>query len=289
MKVNDIIDNRFKIISFIDEGGTALVYKAFDIIRKRDVALKVILQNISENEDYLTCFNIEASVLANFRHMNIVKIYSFGQYEGRPYIAYEFLNCPTLSSYIERKGSFKYEETLLIMKQILEGIKYVHKSNIVHCDIKPQNIFYGFDGIVKVCDFGISNVQSKLVKQDKIHGSIHYLAPEVIQGNPPSFRSDIYALGITFFELLTGKLPFNEIEFKEVAKAHLLKPFPSLDSYCPTLSLEVESIILKACSKNPLDRYKSVEEMLHDINNIKEPYKKEKKSFWKKLFARREK
>ena len=112
MKVNDIIDNRFKIISFIDEGGTALVYKAFDIIRKRDVALKVILQNISENEDYLTCFNIEASVLANFRHMNIVKIYSFGQYEGRPYIAYEFLNCPTLSSYLERKGSFKCRKSI---------------------------------------------------------------------------------------------------------------------------------------------------------------------------------
>lgn len=289
MNIGDIVDNRFQIVSFIDDGGTASVYKAYDLVRRRDVALKVMLKNNVDKDACIDSFASEASFLASLRHINIVQIYGLGQYENRPYIAYELMKSPSLGDLLYKQGSFSYKEAYQIMIQILEGVKYIHGFNMIHCDIKPQNIFYGIDGVVKISDFGIAMFSSSSLEKQKIHGSIPYLAPEVIQGKCPSYQSDIYALGVTFYELLTNSLPFNGDTFEKIAYAHLKSPFPSLIKYCPTLSEEVENIIFKACSKNPLDRFASVEEFINALKSVKNPYKKKKISFWKKLFLRREK
>lgn len=283
----DKIDNRYQIINLIDVGGTSSVYRAYDTVRKRDVALKIMLDSIAQNDEYLERFESEASFLASLHHINILQIYGLGNDDNKPYIAYELIKSPSLSDLLFKNGAFSYKEAYQIMNQILDGINYIHKFSLIHCDIKPHNIFYGIDGVIKIGDFGIAMIEKTTIKNQKIHGSIPYLAPEVIQGKCPSFQSDIYALGVTFFELLTNKLPFDGDSFEQIMNQHLKSPFPSLLKYCPYLSKEVENIIYKACSKNPLDRFKSVEEFKNALKNIKNPYKKKKISFWHRLFKKR--
>lgn len=287
MDINDIIDNRYQIVSFIGVGGTSLVYKSYDLVRKRDAAIKIMLDDISKNDEHLQRFESEASFLASLHHINIVQIYGLGKDNNKPYIAYELIKSPSLNELLLKNGAFSYKETYQIMMQILDGIEYIHKFSLIHCDIKPHNIFYGIDGVIKIGDFGIAMFEKTSLENKKIQGSIPYLAPEVIQGKSPSFQSDIYALGITFYELLTNRLPFDGVTNEEIIYKHLKSPFPSLLKYCPSLNKDVESVIYKACSKNPLDRFKTVEEFKNALKNIKNPYKKKKISIWKRLFKKR--
>ncbi len=285
MKIGNVIDSRYEIVSFISSGGTADVYKAKDLIRRRDVAIKVMLKELISSDEYLKRFLVEAEIIASLRHINIVQTYGFGVYENRPFIAYECMHSPSLGTVILKKGPLVYQEWLEIFKQLLLGIKYIHQRGLIHADIKPDNIFYGIDGIVKISDFGISTYKESLKNHSKIHGSIPYLAPEVIQGHNPSIQSDIYALGITLYELIIGELPFKGESYEDIAKLHLTSPFPNIKGIS-SLDDDICNIIYKCCYKSPLDRYQNIDQIYDDLIKVLVP-KPKKESFFSRLFRRK--
>lgn len=271
ISISDMIDERYKIRALVGRGGMSDVYEAYDIISKKCVAIKIINEANENNEESKIKFENEARIAASLNHPNIVKIYNYSFFNNKPYIVNEFQKGQTLKDTLAFKGYFTLLEACQIMIQILSALSYIHQNKIIHRDIKPHNIFCGSDGIVKVSDFGISIFQKdldKIKKSRKIDGTIQYLAPEVIRQNKISPQSDIYSAGITFFELLTGYLPFDEDNIIEVAKSHLNNEVPSPRKVMTSLPLECEEIIKKATEKDLDLRYKSALSMKNDIEAI---------------------
>ena len=281
IKVNDLIDDRYKIKASIGHGGMSDVFEGYDIVMKRAIAFKILNEESVLNPQNLIRFENEARIAASLFHPNIVRIYDYGFYEGAPYIVNELQKGQTLKDALTFKKFFSLPEACQIMIQVLEGLAYIHSKGIIHRDIKPQNIFYGSDGIAKIADFGISTIKYYNLNLDepkKVVGTAQYLAPEVLRGSKPNEQSDIYAAGVTFFELLTGYIPFDDQNVNVVARAHVDHEIPSPLDYMPTLPQKCEDIVKKATSKNLNYRYLKAEDMLNDIKELYDDKKTIKKS-----------
>ena len=225
-------------------------------------------------------------------HQNIVRVNNLGTYKGYPYMVNELITGQTLRQILDIRGKFSIIESLDIMKQLCRAISYAHQHGVIHRDIKPQNIFLASDGTIKLADFGIATFQNAnhVTRSEIVIGSVHYMAPEISQGHPASERSDIYSMGITFFELITGKVPFDSQSAVTVALMHIKDKFPSIKKFNNKTPQCVEEIILKAVNKDPIDRYNSAEEMRSAINNIlsNRELLTKKKTFFSKLFKRKD-
>ncbi|MBB5183682.1 Stk1 family PASTA domain-containing Ser/Thr kinase [Catenisphaera adipataccumulans] len=268
-----IVANRYEILSLIGQGGMADVYQARDTILNRVVAIKILRDSMSEDPMTLVRFQREASAASRLSHPNVVDIYDVGEYKGMHYIVMEYIRGRTLKQMIKRRGSIDLHESLNIMIQLTSAIKDAHSHNIIHRDIKPQNVLVKDDGTVKITDFGIAiaNDNVQLTMNNAVMGSAHYLAPETAQGKEATPQVDIYSLGIVFYELLTGSVPFQGHTPTEIAVKHLREPMPFVRDYNPEIPQSVENIILKATAKNPADRYENAGLMLYDLEHCLDP------------------
>ena len=290
LQANQVIDDRYKILYTLGEGGSAFVYKAHDLITDKDVAIKMLRPEVEANMTALSRFEREARAVASLNHQNIIKILNVGSVNGKPYMVNEFVNGQTLKQILDVRGKFSFVEAIDIMYQLCSAIMYAHQHGIIHRDIKPQNVFLTRDATIKLGDFGIAITQDSkhVTKSDVVIGSVHYMAPEVSQGQGATIQSDIYSLGISFFELITGKLPFEGDTPVNVALQHINGTLPSLKKYLPHVPQVLESIIYKACAKEPTERYADVGYMRKDIEKVyKNPQLlEEKHGFFYNLFHR---
>ncbi len=271
IRVNDVIGQRYKIVSELGHGGMADVYEARDVIFKREVALKIIKYENAKKIENLIRFQNEARFSAAFNHPNIVKIYDYGEYNNLPYIVTEFVRGQTIRDVLDYKRCFSLNESCSIMLQLCDAVHEIHSKNIVHRDIKPQNIYYSSDGSIKLGDFGISILLGSgmnVSENRKIMGTAQYLAPELVYGEKPTFQSDIFAMGITLFELLTGRVPFDAKDPHDVAVMQVEQEVPSPLKTNPDLPKEIEEIVFKAVNKDLNKRYKNVLDMKKDITAL---------------------
>lgn len=241
------------------------VYKAKDHILSRFVAIKVLKQEFSEDSSFVTKFRAEAQSAAGLEHPNIVNIYDVGSENGLYYIVMEYVEGITLKTYIEKKGQLSFKESASIAIQVARGIEAAHNKNIIHRDIKPQNIIISTDGKVKVTDFGIAKATSSNTISSDVMGSVHYASPEQARNGFVDGRSDIYSLGIVMFEMVTGRVPFDGDTTVAVALQHLQEEIARPSIYAPDLPISFEKIILKCTQKTPDRRYQTIEELLTDI------------------------
>ena len=290
IKIGALVDGRYRINARIGHGGMAEVYEATDIINKRKVAIKMIREDVMVNPINLRRFQNEATIASSLSHPNIVKVFNHGTIEGRPYIANEYVKGQTMKDMLDFRASIPIAEAVGYMLQLTSALFYAHQHNIIHRDIKPQNIYVMPDGTIKLGDFGIAQadgIDDGLTKPSEIVGSVHYLAPEISQGKPATIQSDIYAAGVTFFELLTGHVPFEKDTPVNVAVAHVKEKFPPVKKYLPSCPKEIEKIIAKATKKRLSERYKGADEFYEDLLELnKNPsVLKEKKPLLARIFG----
>ncbi len=281
--INDIIDDRYKIVLFVGEGGMADVYKAHDLITDKDVAIKMIKATMANSKKNLARFDRETRASASLNHQNIVKVLNVGSYKGLPYMVNEFINGRTLKQVLDSRGKFSPIEACNIMYQLCSAVMYAHQHGVIHRDIKPHNIFLTTDGTIKLGDFGIASFQNgtQVTLQDQVIGTPQYIAPEITLSIQASERSDIYSLGVTFFELVTGKVPIDGDDTNEIINKLRYEKFPNIKKFNPNTPQCIEQIIYRATKKEPLDRYPNVEFMRKDIEKImKNPLILEENHSW---------
>ena len=259
------IADRYEIVGQVGTGGMSDVYKAKDHTLGRYVAIKVLKSEFSEDTNFVSKFRTEAQSAAVLEHPNIVNIYDVGSENGIHYIVMEYVEGITLKTYIGKKGQLTYKEALSIAIQVGRGIQAAHAKNIVHRDIKPQNIIISTDGKVKVTDFGIARAVSENTIHSDVMGSVHYASPEQARNGYVSSRSDIYSLGIVMYEMVTGRVPFDGDSTVAVAIQHLQDEMDPPSKYAPNLPVSLEKIIQKCTQKSPDRRYDSMESLLIDL------------------------
>lgn len=265
IKIGMMIGERYEILEKIGTGGMSDVYKAKDHKLNRFVAMKVLKQEFSENANFVSKFGVEAQAAAGLMHSNIVNVYDVGEENGIYYIVMELVEGITLKKYIEKKARLSYKEAVSIAIQVSMGIEAAHNNHIIHRDIKPQNIIISKDGKVKVTDFGIAKAATSNTITSNVMGSVHYTSPEQARGGYSDEKSDIYSLGITMFEMLTGRVPFNGETTVAIAIKHIQEEMPSPAEFVPEIPSSVESIVLKCCQKSPDRRYQSIQELIADL------------------------
>lgn len=272
-RMQKMIAERYIIKDSIGEGGMADVYLAEDTILNREVAIKVLRGELSRDPVTLLRFQREASAVSKLSHPNVVDVYDVGESEGHHYIVMEYVRGRTLKQLISQRGALHKEEAVDIMLQLTSAVQHAHEHNIIHRDIKPQNVLVKDDGTVKITDFGIALAHDsiQLTQSDAVLGSAHYLAPETTRGETPTNQVDIYALGIVFYELLTGSVPFRGDNPVQIAMKHLREEVPSVCEFNPTLPQSIENIIIHATVKNRKLRYQSTKEMLYDLEHCLDP------------------
>lgn len=270
MIVGKRINDRYKIIKLIGGGGMSNVYLAHDIILNREVAIKILRYDSSNEEEYHRRFQREALSATSLTHSNIVSIYDVGEDGEMHYIVMEYVKGKTLKQYIQEFAPLTPARSVQIMKQLTSAIAHAHENQIIHRDIKPQNILMDEDGTVKVTDFGIATslAATSYTKTNSVIGTVHYLSPEQARGGLATNRSDIYALGIVLYELLTGELPFSGESAVSIALKHLQTETPSIRAINATIPQALENVVLKATAKNPDHRYRTVEEMEADLETV---------------------
>lgn len=275
------INDRYQIIRTIGEGGMANVYLAHDLILDRDVAVKILRGDLADDEKFVRRFQREAIAASSLSHPNIVEMYDVGEDNGKYYIVMEYVDGKTLKNLIKKRGGLTMPEVIDIMTQLTSAIACAHDSNIIHRDIKPQNVLIKEDGIVKITDFGIAMAlnSNELTQTNSVMGSVHYLPPEQANGKGATVKSDIYSLGIVMFELLTGVLPFKGENAVEIAIKQMRNQIPSVCNMNSLIPQSVENIILKACAKNPKNRYNSVVEMYEDIEGCLSEERKDERRY----------
>ncbi|MCI6272803.1 MAG: Stk1 family PASTA domain-containing Ser/Thr kinase [Erysipelotrichaceae bacterium] len=264
---NNMISDRYKVVKHIGQGGMADVFVGIDTILNREVAIKLLRGELSNDPVSVLRFKREAHASTSLSHPNIVDIYDIGEYKGHHFIVMEYIKGNTLKQLISKRGALCKEEAVDIMKQLVSATIEAHKRGIIHRDIKPQNVLIKNDGTIKMVDFGIALAQDalQLTQSDSIMGSVHYLAPELAKGEQASKQSDIYALGIVFFELLTGDVPFKADQAIQVALMHMRNDVPDVKTIDPSLPQSIENIIIRATAKNKGFRYQNAEDMLNDL------------------------
>ncbi|MDE7222869.1 MAG: Stk1 family PASTA domain-containing Ser/Thr kinase [Acetatifactor sp.] len=265
VKIGMMIGDRYEILEKIGTGGMSDVYKAKCHKLNRYVAVKVLKQEFSENENFVSKFRIEAQAAAGLMHPNIVNVYDVGEENDIYYIVMELVEGITLKKYIERKARLSYKEAVSIAIQVSMGIEAAHNNHIIHRDIKPQNIIISRDGKVKVTDFGIAKAATSNTITSNVMGSVHYTSPEQARGGYSDEKSDIYSLGITLFEMLTGRVPFNGETTVAIAIKHIQEEMISPKEYVPEIPGSVEAIVLKCCQKSPDRRYQNMTEVIADL------------------------
>ncbi len=265
IKIGMMIGDRYEILEKIGTGGMSDVYKAKCHKLNRYVAVKVLKQEFSENANFVSKFRIEAQAAAGLMHPNIVNVYDVGEENGIHYIVMELVEGITLKKYIEKKARLSYKEAVSIAIQVSMGIGAAHNNHIIHRDIKPQNIIISKDGKVKVTDFGIAKAATSNTITSNVMGSVHYTSPEQARGGYSDEKSDIYSLGITLFEMLTGRVPFNGETTVAIAIKHIQEEITSPKEFVPEIPTSVESIVLKCCQKSPDRRYQDVQALIADL------------------------
>ena len=289
LKIGSLVENRYRVTARIGHGGMAEVYEGNDIIGKKTVAIKLIRKDVMENPVNLIRFKNEATIAASLNHPNIVKVYNHGTVDGVPYIANEFIKGQNLKQVLDFRTCVPIEEAVDYMIQLASALDYAHQHGIVHRDVKPDNLYVMGDGTIKLGDFGIAQTDatSQITSKDsEIVGSVHYLAPEITSGKPATGQSDIYSAGVTFFELITGHVPYIKNSAIDIAVSHVKEKFPSPKKYLPNCPKEIERIIFKCVKKNPKERYATAKELHDDLVALKgEKGLKEKKSFFRRLFG----
>lgn len=264
--IGKMLDDRYEILEVIGEGGMAIVYRALDHRLNRDVAVKIMRDEMAADEEFRRRFCTESHAVAMLSHPNIVAVYDVSHNDNVEYIVMELVDGITLKRYIERKGVVAWKEVVHFTKQISKALAHAHERGIIHRDIKPQNIMLLRDGTIKVGDFGIAALENEVYENNgEAIGSIHYIAPEQARGECPDARSDIYSLGVMMYEMLTGGLPFTGNTLGEIAVQHMnAKPVPPHEKN-PEIPLELERITLKAMSAELSERYQSANELLSDL------------------------
>lgn len=265
IKLGMLIADRYEILEKIGTGGMSDVYKAKDIKLNRYVAIKVLKQEFAENKNFVSKFRVEAQAAAGLMHPNIVNVYDVGEEDSIHYIVMELVEGITLKKYIEKKSRLSTKEAISIAIQVAMGIEAAHNNHIIHRDIKPQNIIISKEGKVKVTDFGIAKAASSNTITSNVMGSVHYTSPEQARGGFSDEKSDIYSLGITLFEMLTGRVPFNGDTTVAIAIKQIQDEMPSPREFVPEVPVSVERIVLKCTQKSPDRRYQNMGDMIRDL------------------------
>lgn len=266
--VNDggiVLGERYEVLSKIGAGGMADVYKGKDTMLNRYVAIKVLKKEYRENKDFVRKFRSEAQAAAGLLNPNIVNVYDVGEDRGLYYMVMELVEGITLKEYIQKKGRLSTKEALSIAIQMCTGIEAAHSHNIIHRDIKPQNIIISKEGKVKVTDFGIARAVDSNTVSSNAMGSVHYVSPEQARGGYCDAKSDIYSVGITLYEMITGRVPFDGDSTVSVAMKHLQENITPPSQYAPDMSKALEKIILKCTQKSPERRYESTTLLIQDL------------------------
>lgn len=267
LEAGKTLNGRYKIQSLIGTGGMAAVYLATDLILDRLVAIKVLRLDFRQNDDAMRRFRREALSATQLTHPNIVGVYDVGQSQEMNYIVMEYVEGTDLKDYVRQRGALHPIEAVRIMMQIVSAIAAAHQNRIIHRDIKPQNILIDREGNVKITDFGIAVALSdtSLTQTNTLLGSVHYLSPEQARGGMATIQTDIYALGIVLYELLTGRVPFDGESSVSIALKHFQEPLPPVMNPSVMIPQSLENIVLKATAKDPMNRYRSCYEMFQDL------------------------
>ena len=270
IQIGKIFAGRYRIVKQIGRGGMADVYLAKDLILDgEEVAVKVLRTNYQTDPIAVARFQREARAMADLDHPHIVRITDIGEEDGQQYLAMEYVAGLDLKRYIKEHYPLSNEEAVRIMGQILLAMRLAHTRGIVHRDLKPQNILLTPDGTAKVTDFGIAVAfaETSLTQTNSMLGSVHYLSPEQARGSKATVQSDIYAMGIIFYEMLTGHIPYDGDSAVTIALQHFQKPLPSVIDENPSVPQALENVVIKATAKKLTDRYQSVAEMYVDLSS----------------------
>lgn len=268
---NKLLAGRYELIEKIGEGGMAVVYKGKDRLLNRYVAIKILRPEFTKDEQFIESFKRESQASARLSHANIVGVYDVGKEGNIHFIVMELIDGKVLSEVIKEKGRIEYKEAISIIRQVASALSLAHKNQIIHRDIKPHNILITSTGVAKLADFGIAKAVSAATivgGNNKIMGSVHYFSPEQARGAYVDERSDIYSLGIVLYEMLTGKVPFDGDNPVSIALMHINDPMPSLTKEVPGIPPQLEKIVNKATEKYQSNRYKTVDEMIKDLDDI---------------------
>lgn len=263
-----LLGERYRIIDTLGEGGMANVYLAKDIILQRKVAVKVLRLDLRKDPQTEERFQREALATSELSHPNIVSVLDVGNDKGLPYMVMEYVDGPDLKEYIKKNYPLQLKEIIRLMDQILSAVALAHKHNVIHRDLKPQNILLDKRGNVKIADFGIAVALNKnsITQTNSVMGSVHYMSPEQTRGGIVTKQSDIYSLGIILYEMITGHVPFNGDTPVAIALKHAQEPIPSIRAKNKSIPQALENVVLKATAKDPRDRYASAQEMKADLD-----------------------
>lgn len=268
-----VLNNRYVLKAQQGSGGMAVIYRAYDLALGRTVAIKILRPSLTNDPSFLTRFRNEAVAVANLSHPNIVTVHDVGNEGSTYYIVMEFVDGQDLKKIIKTEGVLSVKRSIELGIQICAGIGFAHRAGLVHADVKPQNILVTNDNRVKVTDFGIAQALTDtqpMQRQEVVWGSPHYFAPEQARGEKPSPASDVYAIGIVLFEMLTGRLPYTGATQQDLALAHLKDPVPLVTQFNPSVPENLAKIVYKVMSKEPTARYRMADQLGHVLQGYQE-------------------
>ncbi|MEW6541186.1 MAG: PASTA domain-containing protein [Bacillota bacterium] len=269
--IGKVLGNRYQITEILGVGGMAEVFKAYDSLLQRPVTVKVLRSEFNTDEEFVARFHREGQAVASLSHPNIVNVYDVGREGDRHYLVMEYVDGEDLKTVIKREGPLAPHRVVAIARQVCDALEHAHYQKIIHRDVKPHNILITRDGQAKLADFGIARESNAatLVQTKSLVGSVHYISPEQARGDTADAQSDIYALGVVLFEMLTGSVPFNGGNPVSVALKHIQDEVPPLKERNPAVNPEFDRIVRRAMSKFPVDRYASAREMARELKSIK--------------------
>lgn len=284
MSDNPILNDRYRLIEQIGSGGMAVIYRAQDMELGRTVSVKILRPSLVDDPEFLIRFRREAQSAANLTHPNVVTVHDVGQDGPKThFMVMEYVAGQDLKRWIRSRGAFDVDAALAVVVEVCKGVGFAHRAGLVHCDIKPQNILITPDNTVKVTDFGIAKALSASQPEEKIEeivwGSPHYFSPEQAMGEGCSPASDVYSIGIVLFELLTGRLPFQGTDYRDLAMAHIKTPAPSLMSINPALPQELDRILQKVLAKEPSARYRTADQLGRILEKYREMGRQQTSSY----------
>ncbi len=268
-----LLNQRYELVAQQGSGGMSVIYRALDRMLGRMVAIKILRPNLTKDPAFLEKFQQEARSVAMMSHPNIVTVHDVGNDGATYYIVMEMIEGDDLKKLIKTRGALPFNKALELAIQTCAGLGFAHRSQLVHADVKPQNILINREGIVKITDFGIAQAYTDTMPQTRsevVWGSPHYFAPEQARGEKPSPASDVYSIGVVLFEMFTGRLPFVGATQRDLALAHIQAEIPRAIELNPELPLELSNVIYKVMSKRPNDRYKHADQLGHILQQIRE-------------------